>query len=138
MFTTWRPKTAGGKDFSFPSDFRDSQSFYAAATSGLNQIFFLIKWKKTNICKNFLGVLFYVSENGRCQEVFDLGCVCRDMLYRSDKDQLLVLTESLAVVQFAISPEGALDEIMKVNIFVAFGKKLNVQVDKKLGRYLEY
>ncbi|KAL0273238.1 UNVERIFIED_CONTAM: hypothetical protein PYX00_005959 [Menopon gallinae] len=94
FITTWRPKTAAKQDFSY-SNFRDSHVFYAAATS---------------------GVIFYVSENGRCQEVFDLGTACRDMLYRPDRDQLLILTDAIAVLQLSISPEGELDEIMKVKL----------------------
>ncbi|KAK6625633.1 hypothetical protein RUM43_005932 [Polyplax serrata] len=95
MFTTWRPKTESGKDNIIHSIHSDSQSFYAASSS---------------------GALFYISENGRCQEVFDLGCSCRDILYRVDKDQLIVLTENMAVVQFTVSPEGGLEELMKVKL----------------------
>lgn len=64
------------------------------------------------------GVLFYISENGRCQEVYNLGCGCRDLLYRADRDQLIALTEAMAVVQFTISAEGAIEELMKVGLLI--------------------
>lgn len=38
MFTSWRPKTEGGKDNTVGSVHSDSQSFYAASSSGINFI----------------------------------------------------------------------------------------------------
>lgn len=58
--------------------------------------------------------MFYISENGRCKEVFQLGCACKDILYRTDRDQLIVLTELMAVIQFTLTAEGGLEELMKV------------------------
>lgn len=38
------------------------------------------------------------------------------MLFRIEKDQLLILTEQLAVIHLSVLPDGSVEEIMKVKL----------------------
>ena len=55
-----------------------------------------------------------MSEAGQCTQAFTTDGPVLKMLYYEEKNVLITITESLALTQHAVMPEGETKEMMKV------------------------
>ncbi|XP_071443964.1 intraflagellar transport protein 140 homolog [Hetaerina americana] len=94
MFSDWRPKTAGQR-MAFQSEQTDNLCFFAGSIS---------------------GVIYYIKDNGNCEEVLQADGAIKKLLFHETKDYLIVMTDRLNIGQFHVDLDGKVSEIMKVKI----------------------
>ncbi|XP_046399396.1 intraflagellar transport protein 140 homolog [Ischnura elegans] len=94
MFSDWRPKTAGQR-INFQSEQTDNLCFFAGSIS---------------------GVIYYIKDNGNCEEVLRADGAIKKLLFHETKDYLIVMTDKLNIGQFHVDVDGKVSEIMKVKI----------------------
>ncbi|XP_023244589.1 intraflagellar transport protein 140 homolog [Centruroides sculpturatus] len=71
------------------------------------------------------GAVFYVDGNGNCADVLAAESGIRKLLHYSERNRLIVVTESLNLVQYQIGEEGNLTELTRVKLS---GKSADVGV----------
>ena len=63
---------------------------------------------------NITGGVYFVTEGGQCSQSFTTDGPVLKLLYYEEKNVLITVTESLALTQHAVMPEGETKEMMKV------------------------
>ncbi|XP_077862626.1 intraflagellar transport protein 140 homolog [Saccoglossus kowalevskii] len=114
-----------------PDTAADMAALARAAVSGDESALDMFSWKKggkgpmkvsgdpdaqTCFIGGSEGNAFYVDEKGGCKAIFNADGAIRKLLYNEYKDILVVVTESLMLSQFSVSPEGHVQELMKVKL----------------------
>ncbi|KAK8773533.1 hypothetical protein V5799_011934 [Amblyomma americanum] len=56
------------------------------------------------------GVIYFVSENGSCGDVYQMDAGVARLLHDAHRDTLVVVTDTLTLAQFAIGDDGSLSE----------------------------
>ncbi|KAH6943898.1 hypothetical protein HPB50_000452 [Hyalomma asiaticum] len=56
------------------------------------------------------GVIYFVSENGSCGDVYQMDAGVARLLHDVSRDALVVVTDTLTLAQFAIGDDGSLSE----------------------------
>ncbi|KAH7979186.1 hypothetical protein HPB49_008610 [Dermacentor silvarum] len=56
------------------------------------------------------GVIYFVSENGSCGDVYQMDAGVARLLHDVSRDALVVVTDTLTLAQFAIADDGSLSE----------------------------
>ena len=80
------------------------------ATTALNQE------KTLNLIFYIKGAIFYVNENGSCEEVLSSGSPIKNLLYNPTKEILVVMTDASIMGIFHAEASGALTEQNKVKM----------------------
>ena len=80
--------------------------------------FFEVLFKLTQDIFYNSGGVYFVSEGGQCSQSFPADGPVMKLLYYEEKNILITVTESLALTQHAVMPEGDTREIMKVCCYV--------------------
>ncbi|XP_077561362.1 intraflagellar transport protein 140 homolog [Haemaphysalis longicornis] len=56
------------------------------------------------------GVIYFVSENGSCGDVYQMDAGVARLLHDASRDALVVLTDTLTLVEFSVADDGSLSE----------------------------
>ncbi|XP_075533843.1 intraflagellar transport protein rempA isoform X2 [Dermacentor variabilis] len=62
------------------------------------------------------GVIYFVSENGSCGDVYQMDAGVARLLHDVSRDALVVVTDTLTLAQFAIADDGSLSEQSRFKI----------------------
>ncbi len=61
-----------------------------------------------------LGGVFYITEQGKCVQMFNADSPVHKLLFYEEKNILVTVTSSLMLCQHTVSSEGECREILKV------------------------
>lgn len=71
------------------------------------------------------GIVFYINENGNCMDVLQVESGIQKLLFYLEQNRLIIITETLNLIQYEIGEEGNLSEHTKVKLS---GKSSDVNV----------
>uniref|UniRef100_A0A1B6JWS6 IFT140 first beta-propeller domain-containing protein n=1 Tax=Homalodisca liturata TaxID=320908 RepID=A0A1B6JWS6_9HEMI len=91
IFSAWRPRTAGRQ----VSVHQDNMAVYVATAQ---------------------GVIMYVNETGKCQEVLQYSGRIEKLLYHDTEDGLVVVGMGLNLSYYSAESDGSLNEVTTVKL----------------------
>uniref|UniRef100_A0A1B6C8A4 Intraflagellar transport protein 140 homolog n=1 Tax=Clastoptera arizonana TaxID=38151 RepID=A0A1B6C8A4_9HEMI len=91
MFSAWRPRTAGNR----ATLHQDNMNFYVCTVQ---------------------GIIYYVTENGKCTEVLNHNNQIEKLLYQETDDGLVIVGEGLQLSYYSADINGSLVELASVKL----------------------